>query len=1134
VSSEVSAPVREVGGYRLLERIGAGGYGEVWKSEAPGGLSKAVKLVFGFHDEARASRELKALLRIKDLRHPFLLSLERIDVIDSQLVVVTELADCSLKDRFDVCRKEGQPGIARDELLRYLSDSAEALDHMTENYSLQHLDVKPENLLVVGLHAKVADFGLVKSIQDVTASMMAGLTPLYASPEVFNDQPSRQSDQYSLAIVFQEMLTGTLPFPGKNLAQLTAQHLNSPPRLNMLAPRDRDILSKALAKKPHERYRNCRELIDALSSADGIAHVPHMGSSSSEDSSKNDTKTINCSDTKSSEPQPLSDPSTIRMTDQSQQISRVWDTITPNPQQVVPPVTDDRTQRQLRPTVVIGLGGLGIRIVKNFIERRQDLVGLQQELHWCQALAVDTDTTDLLRNVTGNDASTLPAFSTVEMPLRRPQAYRGMSKQLTRSLSRRWLYNIPLSMKTEGMRPLGRLAFADHAQALRDQLREAVRASVEAVRSQFNTKSDSFQWDTRPRIVLAMSSSGGTGSGMAWDALAMAQEIIAESGGTTDDVSMWLLHASPKSVEQQDLARCNTFACLRELYHFLATGHYPGDEVTRIPSVTWGQNVSKQVSLFKVDDVDEEEIENTIDHLSDLLYVNVYEGRETAVRGGIGAESEVPSVSAWRFAGQSLCPNGQIDEASIRCSVELIRRWQGKGGDGQEHRRLAKLKEQAEGQTAREEQFNEILKFRADKVLQDSGFGLEQIVDLVKQMVHDEFEAKPEIYLTEAISRFSKEAVNGGMQLTAPETTARMLESIDQLIGKSNPDAEPGKLTAVTLYTELAPYIRQLAQHYQGKLLSKIHEVLNESSFRLRGVKQLAIQVDQHLMDLEQKARAMGIKTEQELEKIRAELFPVMQQPSHRNYRQCDSALSATEIRGLWLNYAMLRTHSTVVLATCQVFQHLRGAIMRDNMWIKNTSTSLEMAERKLSESLPSSSPSNATDTRFLEQVLLLERLVDQILVSDHGGLCHLLHKERHGIEKLNKLLIEASREIARHSAMGESTSASDCLSSLKGSDVWTEVSNDKKCSLTALGSSVKRITFMPESVSNVRSLEEISDIFQQSSLMGTKVPKVIWMESSAGVPLRDAARLLVDNRPDYVPVADRLLTRADIHWAEI
>ncbi|MCA9211482.1 MAG: protein kinase, partial [Planctomycetales bacterium] len=199
---------QEVLGYKLRKRIGQGGYGEVWSAEAPGGILKAVKLVYGFHDEDRAIREQKSLARVKDLRHPFLLSLERIEVCYGRLIVVTELADMSLKDRFEDYRRKGNSGIPRNELLGYLKDAADALDYMHDAWSLQHLDVKPENFLIVGGHVKVADFGLVKELEDVQQSFMGGLTPLYASPELFDGTPTRFSDQYSLAIVYHEMLTG--------------------------------------------------------------------------------------------------------------------------------------------------------------------------------------------------------------------------------------------------------------------------------------------------------------------------------------------------------------------------------------------------------------------------------------------------------------------------------------------------------------------------------------------------------------------------------------------------------------------------------------------------------------------------------------------------------------------------------------------------------------------------------------------------------------------------------------------------------------------------------------------------------------------------------------------------------------
>src|SRR5262249_19441414 len=206
------------------------------------------------------------------VRHPFLLSLERFEVIDGRLLILTELADLSLEQRAQQCRAQGLSGIPRDELLRYMTDAADALDYLAERHNLQHLDIKPANLLISGDHIKVADFGLVKELASRTQnSMVAGMTPTYSSPEMFDDAPSSQSDQYMLAIGYQEMLTGVLPFPGRTAAQVANQHLRSQPQLTALPEFDRPVVARALAKDPTERFPSCRAFVKALSEANGAA-----------------------------------------------------------------------------------------------------------------------------------------------------------------------------------------------------------------------------------------------------------------------------------------------------------------------------------------------------------------------------------------------------------------------------------------------------------------------------------------------------------------------------------------------------------------------------------------------------------------------------------------------------------------------------------------------------------------------------------------------------------------------------------------------------------------------------------------------------------------------------------------------
>ena len=266
-----SAGYSPLPGYVLLEPLGRGGFGEVWKCEAPGGLHKAIKFVAGDSDGApntstQLRQELDAFQQVKAIRHPFLLSLERVELVGDELVMVMELADKQLGDRYDECRTGGLPGIPRPELLGYLREAAEALDVIGAKYGLQHLDVKPANLFLTAGHVQVGDYGLVSKLDTgKNRQENRGLTPRYAAPEVLCGQVHTRSDQYSLALVYHELLTGTFPFNGRSVQQMMLQHMSAPPDLSGLPPPDRAVIGTALAKKPDDRFASCADFVNALS-----------------------------------------------------------------------------------------------------------------------------------------------------------------------------------------------------------------------------------------------------------------------------------------------------------------------------------------------------------------------------------------------------------------------------------------------------------------------------------------------------------------------------------------------------------------------------------------------------------------------------------------------------------------------------------------------------------------------------------------------------------------------------------------------------------------------------------------------------------------------------------------------------
>src|SRR5262249_27188312 len=149
-------------------------------------------------DDEASQRELKGLQLLRELNHPYLLQMHQFLVIDGRLHIVMELADGSLQEWFQQSRAAGQPGIPAEALLNFFREAAEALDYL-HGQNVLHRDIKPQNLLMLKGHAKVADFGLAREQE---ASIIAGTicgTPLFMAPEVWEGKVSERSDQYSLA-----------------------------------------------------------------------------------------------------------------------------------------------------------------------------------------------------------------------------------------------------------------------------------------------------------------------------------------------------------------------------------------------------------------------------------------------------------------------------------------------------------------------------------------------------------------------------------------------------------------------------------------------------------------------------------------------------------------------------------------------------------------------------------------------------------------------------------------------------------------------------------------------------------------------------------------------------------------------
>jgi tetratricopeptide (TPR) repeat protein len=300
-------------GYRLASFLGRGGFGEVWKATAPGGAEAAIKIIrLGSRE---GSKELRALQLVKRIHHTHLVPIiafwiknDKGEMLDdaavmhteqpkavshvtaapdsflgpsaptaafdrpSELIIAMGLGERNLYDRLEQCRGEGLPGIPDEELLGYMEDSAEAIDFLNRPMhdlgsgpvAIQHCDIKPHNLVMVGGSVQVCDFGLAR-MMGADRATTAAASVAYAAPEcLVEGKPSATTDQYCLAVTFIELKTGQLPYSDLTMAAVLDAKRNEKLDYSLLPEAVRPIVRRATSADPAKRFASCCEMVCEL------------------------------------------------------------------------------------------------------------------------------------------------------------------------------------------------------------------------------------------------------------------------------------------------------------------------------------------------------------------------------------------------------------------------------------------------------------------------------------------------------------------------------------------------------------------------------------------------------------------------------------------------------------------------------------------------------------------------------------------------------------------------------------------------------------------------------------------------------------------------------------------------------
>ena len=467
-------------------------------------------------------------------------------------MIVMELADRSLWDRYKECRTQGLPGIPRDELLRYMEECAEALDLMNHEFQLQHLDIKPQNLFLVHNHVKVADFGLVKDMEGSQASVTGGITPVYAAPETFDGTVSRFTDQYSLAIVYQELLTGQRPFNGTNVRQLVMQHISAQPNVTPLPPGDQAAVARALAKQPNDRHATCRDLVAMLR-----ARRPHAGRGGRRAGTADDAaaghaeparRSRRRSNTRADRLQPgarprTSAPATTRSRRRGGRPARAG-------RDARPRLADARAGHRHRPD----------RPRHAPARPRDDPRRTSRRCRCCRTSAscCSTPTRRSCERRRPAAGASLAPSEVLLAPLNRPSHYlkpRDGRPPLESWLNPKMLYRIPRSQVTTGVRGLGRLAFFDHYRSHRPPPPGRPRRHHSSRRRwpPPPARRGAACGTNRPRVYVLAGLAGGTGGGMFIDLAYTVRALLRQMGYENPDVVGLLLLPSVEAGRSRTL-----------------------------------------------------------------------------------------------------------------------------------------------------------------------------------------------------------------------------------------------------------------------------------------------------------------------------------------------------------------------------------------------------------------------------------------------------------------------------------------------------------------------------------------------------------------------------------------------------
>jgi hypothetical protein len=760
---------------------------------------------------------------------------------------------------------------------------------------------------------------------------------------------------------------------------------------------------------------------------------------------------------------------------------------------------------EICPAVFIGLGGAAARVLRHLRRRFSERIGQPRLDSNLRFLALDTDPNTLRDAEAAAEVESLSPDETLHLPLRKPADYRSANDEILCWLSRRWLYNIPRSLRTEGLRPLGRLAFVDHRQAIAERLRRVLdRAS--------------------PRVFIIASIDGGTGGGMLFDVAYVVRQQLDNLKLTADCLCGLMLHGGLAHSPANDLRKANAYATLTELNHFMQG---VADDRTRPIEVLVAGDASEPPfrDAYLIDlgnELSDAEFDDALRQVAEYLYLSV-DSCGAALDNFRNSTRRRPTDAHEPARLRSFGLHAiRVDKQSIatyeadRLCLRLTRKWLGESEEGV-------------GQTIR---------------IQPPDFGLDDLAQRVQAIANQALGGSAEVHFRTLVA-----SQPGRPALVCDDDPAGPfgdeLRRIHAVLGLPTVLEISQPVQLARLAAALQSGTQTLASAMGDSLVESISALVEQPPGQVQAALAGTNLFQEHLRDLRQAADEI-LRRDQALA---TSLWSKLQRGELPRQQSWFSRFSQAgdDPEECLLEYCRLRLQTMVYKHLGALLQEVSGRIaaLHDRLIKLRQSLHWLSAEFAATTTHGGETPAAFAENglpfaaelgQFHEPayVTKFDQSLRQSLFDADGGLLALADK---GPDRLRELGGQV-RELARESVLNllAGVDAGSVLfqqnpTAEKLSAVIVAAVEKAKSPLHPFEGEGRLVVVIPQGPSSEAIAGAVCERLPDASIVRSTDSNLVFLREVEGLVLSDAAAQMVKGRVDCAAAAHRVLTRVDVPW---